>query len=707
MYTTQERKTFVRYAVLIIIAIVLMTFFMIISLRKKESAQLGIGVRNLIATKVDAGHIDQAIQLLYSADNNFRIYTLTFDRNHLNNYKSQLTEITAHLDSAMTTNKDENQLKELMADKDRKSQLFLQMRLYVDSLMQLSQVLDSAQAPAESPVPQPFPGIKLQQPTRQADTVVVADTTVKRKRFFGRLRDAISNKSQEKQIQKQVKITEHNTGAENKAMTQVQLQKIQANYNKFMRDAAESHNNLKRKEYALVMSNERLFAELLHMMSALKQHMLHETDKKRLQLGEDINHSLYRMDRHSNWEIPLILLLAAIIIYGIIRLYRNDLALLRAKQQAENFARQKSDFAATISHEIRTPVQSVLGYARLLEQERKPEMVAAIRHSADMLLQVVNNVLDYTRMETAEPALKEEKFSPRATIEEVCQTLSVQAGGKSLKLETNIYFPSSLILLGDSFRLKQVLINLVANAIKFTETGGITVTAHIKEENQLQVSVKDTGVGIPHKDLPLVFDAFSQGNSHYHKGSGLGLYITKKIIDLHGGKIHVESLVGKGTTFYFEIRYKSMPPSPVTKKIIVPVNTTTSNNPVIPPGIRLLVVEDSILNQKLLALMLDRMQASYLIVSSAEEALEVYQRESFEFVLTDIDLPGIDGLMLTNMIRALPDKKKASVTIIAITGNVLEDDIALYLRSGLNDYIMKPYREEDILEKINRHHQMA
>ncbi|MFY0256073.1 response regulator [Chitinophaga sp. 30R24] len=135
--------------------------------------------------------------------------------------------------------------------------------------------------------------------------------------------------------------------------------------------------------------------------------------------------------------------------------------------------------------------------------------------------------------------------------------------------------------------------------------------------------------------------------------------------------------------------------------------SNTSTGATIPAGIRLLVVEDSILNQKLLALMLDRMQASYLIVSSAEKALEVYQQETFDFILTDIDLPGIDGLMLTNMIRALPDTKKAAITIIAITGNVMEDDIELYLRSGLNDYIMKPYREEDILEKINRHYPIA
>jgi CheY-like chemotaxis protein len=133
--------------------------------------------------------------------------------------------------------------------------------------------------------------------------------------------------------------------------------------------------------------------------------------------------------------------------------------------------------------------------------------------------------------------------------------------------------------------------------------------------------------------------------------------------------------------------------------------TNIPQEAILPSNIRLLVVEDSVLNQKLLTMMLSKLKASYTIVSNAEEALALFQQEHFDFVLTDIDLPGIDGLMLTQLIRALPDARKAGVTIIAITGNVLEDDLNLYLSSGMNDYIMKPYREEDILEKIHQHYQ--
>ncbi|MCW3466579.1 ATP-binding protein [Chitinophaga nivalis] len=696
-----ERKTFVRYAALISMVIILMTFFMIIFLRKRASEQLSTVVKHLVTIKTDAGHIDRAVQLLYAADNNFRLYTLTYDKQYLNTYIHQLKAIAAHVDTAVGKETSQQQLQNLMADKAEKTQLFIRGKQYIDSLLHLSLQWDTT---AMAPGPQLSNIVVTRQ--RPADTIIMAaPTPVKQKKLFGRLKDAISNKTpknnpQQTQIIKYGKPSEQTVQAMNKA----QLQQIQEAYQRFIRETASGHANLNRKEYALIIANQRLFTELEHMLAGIKQSMLDETDKKRWELSRDIDHSLNSIDQHSIWEVPLILLLAGIIIYGIFRLYRYDLALFRAKQQAEKFARQKSDFVATMSHEIRTPVQSLLGYASMLEAEQQGETVSAIRHSAEMLLSVVNNVLDYTRMETDRPILRQDKFSPRTAIEEVCNSLRIQADMKSLTLVCNIYFPTTLQVIGDAFRLKQVVINLVANAIKFTHKGTVTITAHVRDGNQLQVSVKDTGVGISPTELPLIFDPFAQGDQGFHKGSGLGLHISRKIIDLHQGNIRVESLPGRGSTFYFDIRYQVVQQSPATKKITLPVsNTPTAAT--IPADTRLLVVEDSILNQKLLAFMLDRLQASYRIVSSAEEALQIFKAETFDIILTDIDLPGMDGIMLTHEIRQLPDRQKAAVAIIAISGNVLEDDIALYLRSGLNDCIMKPYREEDILEKVMAHRQ--
>lgn len=704
MYNAHERKSFFRFAVVILMVIILVTFFMIIFLRKRAADQLSAGVRDLVATKTDAGHIDQAVQLLYAADNDFRFYTLTYDPAYLHSYVASLEAVSSHIDTAIGAASKQKQVQELLADKEEKTQLFLHTRLYVDSLLQLSQQWDTAATPV---VIQELKKIKLPQ-REQIDTIITSSSsTVKpKKKLLGRIKDAISNKAAV-QTNQEVKVIKRDAGGDSQGtvISSADLKRMQQSYQQFMRQAAQSHANLNRKEYALVMANQRLFNALQQVLANLRKNMVAETDKKRSLLSQNIGNSLYTMDRHTYWEIPLLLLLTGIIIYGIIRLYRYDLALLRSKQQAEKFARQKSEFASTMSHEIRTPIHSLLGYTNQLEREQPGETSAAIRNSAEMLLSVVNNVLDYTQMESGKPSLKQEKFSPRTAIEEVCRSLQVQANIKSLRLQPCIYFPTTQMVYGDVFRLKQVLINLVANAIKYTSKGEVTVTAYLRDGELLQVSVKDTGSGIPPEVLPTLFDAFTQGSNGIAKGSGLGLYIAKKIIDLHDGKIEVKSTPGKGTTFYFEIRYPAVVQTPGTIKITMPVNNTTESpdTPTTPAHIRLLVVEDSVLNQKLLALLLDRLGISHVITGSAEEALAIYSRESFDMVLTDIDLPGMDGIALTQQIRQLPDKKKAGVTIIAITGNILDDDVASYMNSGLNDYIMKPYREEDILEKISAH----
>ncbi|NSL87084.1 response regulator [Chitinophaga sp. Mgbs1] len=706
MYNTHERKSFIRFAILILMVVVLVTFFMIIVLRKRASEQLSAGVKDLVATKVDARHIDESIQLLYAADNDFRFYTLTYDPSYLHAYVTSLQAISAHLDSAIGAVAAEKRIHGLLEDKEQKTQVFLHTKVYLDSLLQLSQSWDTTATPV---IVQQLSKIKV--PVReQIDTIITSTsaTSPGKKKLFGRLKDAISNKVTVRQTNQQVRVIKRgaDTSMEGHAYNTASVKQMQRAYQQFVRNAASSHANMNRKEYALMVANQRLFNTLQQLLASLKSDLIAETDRRRNMLSKDIGNSLYRIDKHSYWEIPLLLLLTGIIIYGIMRLYKYDLALLRAKQQAERYARQKSEFVSTMSHEIRTPIHSLLGYTSQLEKEKPGETASAIRNSAEMLLSVVNNVLDYTQMEGGKPSLKKEKFSPRTAIEEVCNSLQIQADMKSLQLQTNIYFPTTQQVYGDNFRLKQVLMNLVGNAIKYTSKGAVTVTAHLREGTVLQIAVKDTGAGIQPDELPRLFDAFTQGRNGISKGSGLGLHIAQKIIDLHEGHIEVKSVPGKGSIFNFEIRYPAVTTTPGTLKITLPVSnapTPEATTAPTPPGVRLLVVEDSVLNQKLLALLLDRLQVSYVITGTAEEALGLFTRESFDMILTDIDLPGMDGIALTHEIRQLPDPKKANITIIAITGNVMDDDIAQYLRCGLNDYIMKPYREEDIMEKISAH----
>jgi|GEM_PF-1999477 len=700
MHNNHERKTFVRFAVLILLVMILVSLTMLLFLRKRTSQQLSNTIREMGTVMISPVHLDKAMQLLYRADNNFRLYTVTWDKAFYNRYQTELHQLSSELDTLLTDSTSNGAIHRLLAGKAAKMQVFIACRAQLDTLLAIQ---NNYEPPAV-----PLPARMMEQWSKQSrahtDTVVTTSevTTRSKKKLLGRLKDAIANKPAVQQQRSQVNVVHHQP-AENNS----RLQDLQAAYDHLLSDAAKTRRAMNNAEQELVVGSTRIFAALDSLLQAARENVLAAASEQRQAQQNAATGAVHRIWQQSYWEIPLVLLLAALIVYGIMRLYRYDLALLRSQQQAERLARQKSEFAATISHELRTPIHSVLGYTQQLKQEYKPETVSAIRTSAEMLLQVVNNVLDYTKIETQKLVLKQEKFSPRAAIEEVCNALLVQAEMKQLRMTVSIYFPTTLMVCGDAFRLKQVITNLVANAIKYTDTGDITITASMRQTdtaaNLLEVAVTDTGIGIHNRDLPQLFDAFTQAGTaetSYNKatGSGLGLHIAKKIIDLHEGKIYVKSIHGKGSTFFFEIKYPPVEHTPATRKVTVPVNVGDLERH--SALTRILVVEDSVLNQKLLSLMLDRMQVHYKVVSTAEEGLIAFDTYRFDIVLTDIDLPGMDGLAMAQAIRNWPDKDKAAVTIIAITGNVLEEDLALYLRSGFSDYLVKPYREEDILEKL-------
>ncbi|MBV7530559.1 ATP-binding protein [Chitinophaga sp. sic0106] len=701
MHNNHERKTFVRFAVLILLVLILVSLFMLLFLRKRTSQQLSHTIREMGTVMISPVHLDNAMRLLYRADNNFRLYTVTWDKQFYTRYQQELNGLSQELDTLLTDSISNGAIHRLLAGKAEKMRVFIACREKLDTLLALQQ----AYVPPAVSLPERVMGAINKQARSHTDTVVTTSevTTRSKKKLFGRLKDAIANKPAAQQQRSQVNVVHHN----NPAAGNAQLQYMQSAYDQLFTDAAKTQRSMNSAEQDLVLGSTRIFAALDSLLQQARENILIAAGEQRLAQQAAATGAVQRIWQQSYWEIPLVLLLAGLIVYGIMRLYRYDLALLRSQQQAERLARQKSEFAATISHELRTPIHSVLGYTQQLKQEYKPETVSAIRTGAEMLLQVVNNVLDYTKIETHKLVLKQEKFSPRAAIEEVCNTLLVQAEMKNLQMTVNIYFPTTLLVCGDAFRLKQVITNLVANAIKYTETGDITITASMRQTdnaaNLMEVAVTDTGIGIHNRDLPQLFDAFTQAgtpDTSFVKaaGSGLGLHIAKKIIDLHQGKIYVKSIHGKGSTFYFEIKYPPVEHTPATRKVTVPVNIGDLERH--SALTRILVVEDSVLNQKLLSLMLDRMQVHYKVVSNAEEGLIAFDTFRFDIVLTDIDLPGMDGLAMAQAMRNWPDKDKAAVTIIAITGNVLEEDLALYLKSGFSDYIMKPYREEDILEKL-------
>ncbi|GJE40193.1 PAS domain-containing hybrid sensor histidine kinase/response regulator [Methylobacterium persicinum] len=379
-------------------------------------------------------------------------------------------------------------------------------------------------------------------------------------------------------------------------------------------------------------------------------------------------------------------------------------ALIEARQEAERANRSKSEFLATMSHEIRTPLNAIVGFTNLMlgsgrlepTERRHAELV---RSAGSALLMVVNDVLDFARIEAGAVTLDPGPFSPWALADNCVSIVRSLAEQKGLALHLDLDPRLPLALLGDKPRLRQILLNLLNNAVKFTPSGTVTLSVRHQasgpEGEDLRFAVSDTGIGIPPDKRDRLFRRFSQMDASIERefgGTGLGLAICKALVELMGGTIGVESAGGPGSTFWFTLRLPRAGPEEVAPLL-----------PALPPcrRARVLLVEDNLVNQELALTVLERAGHSVVVASDGEQAIRAAAAEPFDAVLMDIQMPGMDGLTATRAIRALPDGK-ARIPIIALSANVLPAEVRRCQEAGMDDHIGKPFDEVGLLRTIDR-----
>lgn len=635
------------------------------------------------------------------AENKVKTYTLTEDSIFIVQYQNIRSEINNQLSVLDTiqfnTPKERAQLDTLSKYVQFKLNIYDSL-LVLQNEFRVQQALERVNRTIEGAVEE-VPSF-VQPETNDPSKTSEAETEEERKFLFFKLKSR-SKKSRRK------KNEEEPVPSITVTPTEIPTE-IRVNYETVKNNLAQIQNSETSREEQQLMQEYQLL-ELDKLYSAQLSKILAQLENKGLKRDQKRGAKTKAIVQKANVQIVIFCLLISVLLvitsYTIIRYIsrsnRYRKILKRAKTEAESLAQAKEHFVATVSHEIRTPMNIISGFTEQLshsklDKQQRDQLGTVIKASSH-LLQLINEVLDFTKLQNYKLELESRNFKLRETINEVRDLMTPLAADKDIDLEFIVAKDTPDILLGDSIRLSQMLINVTSNAVKFTDKGMVSVSVAPLQIGDkvaiLEFAITDTGIGMSPEKIERVFEAFEQAEastSRTYGGTGLGLSITKKLIELHNGSVEVHSKENVGTEIVIEIPY--------TIGEMDNKETKDSANRLYPSirGKYFLIADDEVFNRKLIVTILNKFEAKVDEAENGNQAVELAMKNKYDLILMDARMPQMDGVDATKAIRI--EGLNADTYIIALSAAVTSEDKKAYLRAGMNAVLGKPFRESELLK---------
>ena len=719
-----KAKVFLSYA-LILILISSIVFFAFNSFQKLTHSADALAQPN-----PRIGLLHDIIISIYHAESNIRAYSLNEDESHLDTYFTALSDINHRVDSLYVLAESDayfiqtlDSINEELLAKTRLLEQFIQIRRLDKNSVFYERALDEIIQVAEEE-------IKIREVTHQTITDSIPadvaetehhETKQETENFFSRIRAFFSGSREEEQKEKE-RTTDENLRAQQMLQqirtdsvitiyrdTQNLKQDIESTMLALMENMFEQQQRLVRMENQILIEDKKVMDNIWKFITRLEDY----ESASNLIEAEKAHATVKSTTR----KIFFLILFSILVLLAFSWLFVNDVnkskyykkQLLREKSRAEQLLQIKQRFMANISHEIRTPLNSIIGFSRQLEKivpDQKPQKyIEAVNQSSVHLLEIVNDILDFSKIEAGKIKLEIIPFNIREVAEEVYNTLSVIATEKDLAFDIDTSGLKIPMVMGDPLRIKQVLINIAGNAIKFTEKGSvkIDISDYVNEKNadisHVKMRVSDTGIGISALEQEQIFEEFAQIDSRAarkHGGTGLGLSISKKLTRLMNGSIEVFSKPSEGSTFTVHLPL-ALAGKPIPEKVQPPLPLPAKLRA------RLLLVDDDRLNRLLVQSILESVEG--IIVNEAEsakEALAILEKQKFDLIITDIQMPEMTGIEMIRKLKEKPGYLNQTTPVLACTADITPETIREVREAGIADYLLKPFDETGLMKKLRK-----